>query len=208
MRQCTVFPTLALVSILGLLMLLAAIPAQATVFRWVDAQGRMWFSNRPPSNAPSASPLQPVVCQPSQAHFAPAMTPSDHMTVPLRQHGEAFVVDALLNEYFPYPLVLDTGADMTVIPAAVAHMLKLNLRDAPVQVVHTAGGQLTARRLILTSLMVGHATVRQVEMLVAEHGVGPSEYGLLGMSFLRHFQLLLNPAGPSLTLIPLVRPTP
>jgi predicted aspartyl protease len=97
---------------------------------------------------------------------------------------------------------------MTVIPAAVAHLLKLNLRDAPAQVVHTAGGKLTARRLVLSSLTVGRATVRQVEVLVADRGVGPSESGLLGMSFLRHFQLLLNPAVPSLILSPLVRPTP
>jgi predicted aspartyl protease len=95
-----------------------------------------------------------------------------------------------------------------VIPAAVAHQLELDVHNAPAQVVHTAGGQLTARRLILSSITVGRATVRQVEVLVAEHGVGPSESGLLDMSFLRHFQLLLNPAVPSLTLIPLVRPTP
>lgn len=208
MRQCTFSPLLALVRILGLLLFLCAIPAQATVFRWVDVQGRMWFSNTPPSHAPQSSPLQPVACEPTLAHFVPAMMPSDHMTVPLRQHGEAFVMEALLNERLRYPLVLDTGADVTVIPAAVAHLLKLELHDAPAQLVHTAGGHLTARRLVLTSLTVGRATVRQVEVLIAEHGVGPSESGLLGLSFLRHFQLILNPAVPSLTLIPLVRPTP
>jgi hypothetical protein len=55
---------------------------------------------------------------------------------------------------------------------------------------------------------VGSAVVRQLEVFVADRGWGPHEVGLLGMSFLRHFQVLLNPAEPSLTLIPLARPAP
>ena len=110
-----------------------------------------------------------------------------------RDRGRGYVAPGTVNGVdveFP----IDTGATGVAIPPAVARRLKL--RRGPKVEITTASDVIPGHLVILDEVSVGPLTLKRVRGSVSEHMIGDEV--LLGMSFLRHFDL--SQRGHSLTL--------
>lgn len=108
--------------------------------------------------------------------------------------GSGIVVEALVNGSLKTNLVVDTGATLVVIPEGFAERLGLDLQDKGRSFeVRLADGRTTkAIPIILQSLKVGDAEVKNVRAAVLKSADNREEFGLLGLSFLEHFVLKID----------------
>jgi clan AA aspartic protease (TIGR02281 family) len=113
--------------------------------------------------------------------------------------GGTVVVDVLLNRRVTAPMLLDTGADFTVLTKQVARDIRLSALDhLPSQEFKTAGGAVRLPIATLQSLRVGTAEARDVEVAIDIDDHMPM--GLLGMTFLRHFKVTVDHQRGQVTL--------
>jgi clan AA aspartic protease (TIGR02281 family) len=169
-----------------------AIPGE--MYRWVDEQGRTHLTDTPPKSKGALQELK--VYQPSVPSQAPEpegpsiAAPGRVKTTPTKPGGTV-VIDVLLNRRLTAPMLLDTGADFTVLTKQVARDLRLSsLNHLPTQEFKTAGGTVRFPIATLQSLRVGTAEARDVEVAIDIDGHMPM--GLLGMTFLRHFKVTVD----------------
>ena len=182
--------------------------AHSEIYKWVDQSGRVHFTD----NLSSIPPAHQHKAQPQASTPAPLPAPAPALppqaavvtpvpisyAVPLRRTGEAMVVQALLNGNVTSPLLVDTGAELTVISPAVARRLGLNLDLAVFIPLRSASGVFLAPLTKIHSLTVGDATVRELEVIV--HDAAPGIDGLLGMSFLDNFAVTIRTAEQAMIL--------
>ena len=90
--------------------------------------------------------------------------------------------------------LLDTGASDVAIPPTLARQLKL--RRGPEVEIITASDVIPGYLVTLDDVNIGPLSLKRVRGSVSEHTIGDEV--LLGMSFLRHFEL--SQRGRSLTL--------
>ena len=109
---------------------------------------------------------------------------SPTLTLSADRYGH-FSVDTTINGE-PVTFLVDTGATGIALPAAAAERLELK-RGRSFNVT-TAAGPAVAWRTQLDSLRVGPFEEQNVAASISPEMEG--EVGLLGMSFLRHFELL------------------
>jgi aspartyl protease family protein len=84
------------------------------------------------------------------------------------------------------PFVVDTGATLIALSGEQASRLGLNWQNNPSGRVETAGGATKAYSLMLEKVSIGGLDVHHVEAVVIPKQTIPA---LLGMSFLRHFEM-------------------
>ena len=98
-------------------------------------------------------------------------------------------------------LLLDTGANSTVITPEVA--ARLNIEEFGSAKVKVVGGKvLTARKTVLSQIRVGPAKkTNQMVVIVSQRGGGTGD-GLLGMSFLAGFKYTIDFQKQTLNWIP------
>jgi aspartyl protease family protein len=82
--------------------------------------------------------------------------------------------------------LVDTGASGVSVPASVAQ--DLNLIPGRAFPVSTANGTIMVRETMLDTLSIGNLTL--YDQPASINGSMDGEVGLLGMSFLRHFELI------------------
>jgi clan AA aspartic protease (TIGR02281 family) len=169
-----------------------AIPGK--MYRWVDEQGRVHLTDTPPKSKGALQELK--VYQPSAPGQAPEPSgppvaePGRVKMTPTKPGGTV-VVDAVLNRRLTVPMLLDTGADFTVLTKQAARDLRLSSLDhLPKQEFKTAGGSVRFPIATLQSLRVGTAEARDVEVAIDIDGHMP--IGLLGMTFLRQFKVTVD----------------
>ena len=196
------------------LLLLTLAPAYAEIYKWVDRDGRVHFTDSiagiPPeyrdrieektSATPAPQSAEPSRTRPARRSVAPA-PPSTSYEVPLRRAGNAMLVEAVVDRTRPAQLLLDTGAEFTVLSTAVARSLSLDLRDAAIMPLRSASGVFFAPMMKVQSITVGAAAVHDVEVIV--HDATPGLDGLLGMSFLDNFSVTISGSDHKLILTPL-----
>jgi clan AA aspartic protease (TIGR02281 family) len=113
--------------------------------------------------------------------------------VPLQQIGDSFIANVVLNKKVRCKLIVDTGAETTVISTDMAKLLKLNMDEATPVPIASATGYSTAAQVTLDTLAVGQA--KQSNVLVDVLDMPQSETnadGLLGMSFLKRYKFSLD----------------
>lgn len=132
----------------------------------------------------------------------PQVSGPDQVVLPYRGAGRSLMVEASLNGRLTGRFLLDTGASVTVISRRLAREAEAVVNpDAPRLTLHTANGPVQAPLTTLASVRVGGLEVSHV--LVAIHdlpGINSEIDGLLGMSFLRHFRVTIDPERGELTL--------
>ncbi len=102
------------------------------------------------------------------------------------------VVDAILNGKLAVPLLLDTGASYTRLTRQTAHELAITAtQNMPKMKFLTSGGVVESPIVKLESIQVGASEVRDVDVAIDVDG--HLRIGLLGMNFLRHFKITLDP---------------
>ena len=141
------------------------------------------------------SDLAPMMRNARQRMSTPALT-----NVPLVSAGDNYLVPVRINgDSQVLNFMLDTGASYTAISAAAADLLGIRIpADAPRMTLDTANGVIKAPLITLNSLGVDGAVVKEINVTVLD-SVGDYD-GLLGGSFLRHFDFDLSQSDQRLVL--------
>jgi hypothetical protein len=193
----------ALVAGIAALAALGVLPAPAAfaqLYRWEDASGTVHYTadlaTVPPAfrgaardiGAPTPGPVQPVAPPPAPAGVVIPYT------------GGPLVVDAALNGV-PVRLVLDTGADRTMIsPGAMARAGLDAARGTPVR-IRGVTGEAFATLVPVARLDVGGRQIGPVAVVV--HALpGEVADGLLGRDVLDAFTVTVDAASQRATLVP------
>jgi len=111
-----------------------------------------------------------------------------------------FLVTAIINNTYAGTFVVDTGATTMTLSRAFAQKLNLDLTGPTSRGSLADGSFITTIPVILDSVSVGEAHARYVEAMVLAQPPDDSVDGLLGMTFLQHFLVKLDPGTGALTL--------
>jgi clan AA aspartic protease (TIGR02281 family) len=196
-----------------LILFLALAPGYAEIYKWVDGNGRVHFTDtiasipleyRDRIEEKVSLPPKPLRVTLERPAMTPTPAPSPY-AVPLWRDGNAMLVDALVGGAVRARLLLDTGAEFTVLSTATAQRLALNLSNAAVIPLRSASGVFFAPIIKVQSITVGEAAVYDVEAIV--HDATPGLDGLLGMSFLDNFLVTISMSSGRLLLTPLIEST-
>jgi len=187
-------------ALVTVLVLATATPAAAALFRWTAADGAIHYTSDLDSipeayragaldiGAPAARPAPP-----------PSASPPAGLVVPFTGGGPV-VVEVRLNGV-PLSLLLDTGAERTVIaPAALARTGIDPTLGTPVRISGVTGS--AAATLVAVPLLdVAGARVGPLSVIV--HAM-PSDSldGLLGRDVLDAFTVTFDAAAGRVTLLP------
>src|SRR2546427_298403 len=115
--------------------------------------------------------------------------------------GQAIVVDATINGRASAKLILDTGADRTVINPRVLEAAGVALTQGATGQIRGATGTASVQAAALDSLEVGGAKVSK--LLVIAHDIEQAAVdGLLGRDFLDQFQVVIASDSGVATLAP------
>jgi clan AA aspartic protease (TIGR02281 family) len=191
--------------------MMVAQSASALMYECRDPSGRSVFTDNPAQGDECAAvhkgtppaPISPVPPVPSPvvpreqaeavAADAATETPAD-ITVPVFRVGHSLVVQARLNGTRDAKLIVDTGANITILSNQVA-------RDAGILpssylspvTLNTAGGPVRADVARLDALAVGAAEVAKVPVAIHDLPDAPTGVdGLLGLTFLDRFLVTLD----------------
>ncbi len=116
----------------------------------------------------------------------------EYIEIPLSSEGRIIYVNVVLNHSDEaYRFVLDTGASFTAITTHVAQILDLSIDESAPVTINTANGTAKAFRTNLDSIDLNGALVNNVPTLVIDT-LGGEIDGLLGLSFLSHFNVEIN----------------
>ena len=164
-----------------LLLLLALLPgvASAQLERRVDEQGNIYYT-APPGERPP--PSQRVVRIP----FTP---------------GAPILVSARLNGGESITLILDTGADQTMVTPQALSKLGIPLDSARRQAIKGVGGIVEAGVAWVDSVEVGDAKTGPLQVVVHDADLRQAD-GLLGRDFLEQFKVTIDAKESVVTLEP------
>jgi len=131
--------------------------------------------------------LQPLIDAAKQRLEHPGL-----VELPISSHGRAINVDVRLNNAPQrFHFILDTGASFTAISMKVAQQLGITISaDHPTVQISTANGLIQAPMVTLNAVNLQGALVEQVSAVVLDELNGFD--GLLGLSFLSHFNIDIN----------------
>jgi len=190
-------------------------PAASEIYRWVDAEGRVHFTQDlqkvPPSQRPEAAAAAKASDGPDpvQTYRAPARSSPWRRSarragsgsgrvwrIRVERAGTSMRVWGLVNGSVRVPFIVDTGASDVVIPRRYAEELQLDLDSARTQDYMTANGVVTAEVVTLDSVALGGAHAEKVPASVS----ASMPVGLLGLSFFNRFHYQVDPGRGIITL--------
>ena len=202
----------AAVLALSLAVLLVSLPprAHAEIYRYTDERGQNYyvdgFDNVPERYRRVAVPVgmrnSPVPSAPAGGTAAGAAKPAG-ATVIKYTPGQRIMVDVKINGAFSTKLLLDTGADRTMISPRALQAAGVAI-SRPV-----ASGQITGATgtdridyVVVESLEVGEARVGKMPVGSYELAGTDAGDGLLGRDFLDQFKVTMDAAVGEVHLAP------
>jgi len=190
----------------------APAPAAAEIYRYTDERGQSVYveglDNVPQAFRARAVPLglrnAPAAATPAPGAPvgapAAASVPKTGTTIKYTP-GQRIMVDAKINGSTNAQLLLDTGADKTMINPRVLLAAGASLsRPVGAAQVTGVGGSDQVSFVIVDSLEVGEARVGQ--LAVASYDVASAGDGLLGRDFLDRFTVTIDSTNGVVTLAP------
>ena len=191
---------------LGIVLLLPAL-AMAQVYRWQDQRGTLYYTNTPervpeslrPHADPPTSPSAPLAGLDSAVPAALARS-SSLTRIPFAP-GDPILVSARIGGTGPLILILDTGADRTMIAPQVLFRLGISTANAPRAEVRGVTGTSQGDVVLVPSLEVGDARVGPLRIIALDADLKKAD-GLLGRDFLEHFTVTIDARARMVTLAP------
>jgi predicted aspartyl protease len=191
--------------------MLAPAPAAAEIFRYTDSTGVPHYVDGvdaiPPQYRSSAAPMglrnSPPGATPEPTALARPAGPSGPKggTAIKYTPGQPIMVDVKINGSTSARLLLDTGADGTMINPRVLVAAGASLsRPVATSRVHGVAGSDNVSLVLIDSLEIGEARVGR--MRVASYDVPGAGDGLLGRDFLDRFTVNIDSTSGVVTLSP------
>jgi clan AA aspartic protease (TIGR02281 family) len=180
------------------------------IFRWVDERGIIHFADDPKGvperyrddgRKPQVTPFRERALPAPVPKTEPAkLTNPQKLTIPLAREGGRLLVNGNINNQSSVRFIVDTGANMTMIPARVASRLGLDRKGSLLMEIRGVGGAIDGRLIEVDSLKVGNAEARNFDIVVVDDGL--QGIGLLGTDFLSRFHMDINYAREQMVLQP------
>jgi hypothetical protein len=193
----------------GFLLVFAAVLAwgagvEAQTYRWTDAQGQVHYSGGigsvPEQFRSSAQPLAyPTVPAAPEPSKEPAAPPGAEK-IPFKP-GSPILVSAKINGDGPVTLILDTGADTTVVNPLALWRVGVSTWFAPRAEIRGATGTQRVDVVQVQSIEVGQAKMGPLTIIAHDVEIGEVD-GLLGRDFLNHFNVNIDTSTGVVTLSP------
>ena len=182
-------------------------PVAAQFYRWTDDQGNAYYTeglyNVPERYRSKAVPLG-LRNAPPPPPGSPAAQPEKSTpggaTIRFTP-GERIMVDAKINGKSLVRLLLDTGADKTLISPKALSTAGVSMLGAVTGSVTGVAGQAQAQGVAVDSLEVQEARVTGLQVISFEMDK-PGVDGLLGRDFLERFNVNIDSANGLVTLRP------
>jgi hypothetical protein len=197
------------------LLLSPATASWAEIYRWIDERGAANYSEGLDSvpqkyrasavpvglkNAPAPPAAAPGAAEPGRPGAAGGTTGAGGTQVKFTP-GKAIVVEALLNGNTLTKLILDTGADLSVVNPRVLAAAGVSLTEGQGVQIRGATGTASVRTVQVDSVAVGAAKVGKLPVIshdIEQDGVD----GLLGRNFLDQFKVSIDNQAGLVTLSP------
>jgi clan AA aspartic protease (TIGR02281 family) len=133
---------------------------------------------------------------------APADYQPDYVITFEKTPSRTIFVDVVLNNTIPAKMILDTGAGMVVLSEDLARRLNLESgRETKALLLQTAGGEVRGHAVTLAKVELGAVHKENVRAAV---NTAPNVFkgfdGLLGMSFLEDFKVVIDYANNRILL--------
>jgi predicted aspartyl protease len=195
-------------ALLVLLLIGPAVPALAQVYRWTDDQGNVHYADKllgiPERYRSRAEPLgyRSAPAPPPGAAAASRPTIAAGGASIKYTPGQRILVDVRLNGRASARLLLDTGADVTLINPSSLSAAGVDLLRAPGRgEIRGVTGSERVMYVMLDSLEIGDARVDRLPVVAYEMGSRESD-GLLGRDFLDRFNVTIDSSRGLVTLTP------
>jgi hypothetical protein len=191
----------AAAGLLGVALLVPAVAA-AQVYRWEDQRGTVYYTNSP-ERVPEfyrsrLGPLPPV--PPSTAAPVPVSPALAVTRIPFTP-GVPILVRASIGGAGPLTLILDTGADRTMVTPEALSRLGIASVGAPRVEVRGVTGSSQGSVVQVASLEVGGARAGPLWIIAHDADLKKAD-GLLGRDFLEHFTVTIDSSERLVTLVP------
>jgi clan AA aspartic protease (TIGR02281 family) len=173
-------------------------PSAHEFFRWVDEKGSVHFADdltaipepyrKANREAPATAGREKA--PPLHKGSIPQGSGPRRYILPLAREGGRLLVDAKINDRIPIRLIVDTGANLTIIPASLASRLGFDKRNSLSIDVRGVCGVIRGLLIEVDSLKVGEAEAKNFDMVVIDDSLGGT--ALLGADFLSRFLMEIN----------------
>jgi hypothetical protein len=182
------------------------LPAQALgdIYYWVDDQGTQHYNTRlesiPESYRSKAIPLSLPTSPPVPPEITPRSSPTGSTKISFTP-GSPVLVSAKINGSGPITLILDTGADRTMVAPSVLSRLGISFENALRGVVRGVTGVSYAEAVWVNSVEIEEAKVGPL-LIIAHDADLKGADGLLGRDFLANFNVTIDSKEQVVTLAP------
>ena len=194
---------------LGSLLSGVTAPAHAQIYRWTDERGETRYSQGINSVPPQfrggavmmSAPSRPSAPEPPPQAPPPAASPTGGARIPFTP-GQPIVVAARINGGGTTQLILDTGAQGTVISPTALAALGVSHRNAVRGSIKGVTGDANILAVRVESIEVQGARVGPLLVVSHDAGLGSGHDGLLGRDFLDNFVITIDSASRIVILAP------
>ena len=203
-------PILLASLLLGGVLVAAPGPASAQIYRWTDERGDTRYSegiNSVPPQSRGSAVIMSTPSQPAPSAPAAAEAPSDGAApaggarIPFIP-GRPIVVNARINGSGSAQLILDTGAQGTVISPTALAALGVSYRNAARGTIRGVTGETSVLAVRIENLEVEGARFGPLMVISHDAGLGSGTDGLLGRDFLDNFIVTIDSSNRVVTLTP------
>jgi hypothetical protein len=176
----------------------------ADIYYWVDDQGTQHYTTRfesIPDPYRSKAQLLPLpVSPPAPPELERSPSPKGLTKIPFTP-GLPVLVSVKINGAGPITLILDTGADRTLVSPEALHRLGISIENGQRGILKGIAGASYVNAVWVTSVEVGEAGVGPL-LIIAYDGDLKTADGLLGRDFLVHFNVTIDSKERIVTLAP------
>ena len=185
---CLLFPGLAL----------------ADIYYWVDDQGIQYYTTSlesiPERYRSHAQRLPTPVSPPAPPELR--SSPVQKGSVKIRfTPGSPVLVSARINGAGPVTLILDTGADRTLVGSSTLKRLGISTENSPRALIKGVTGESYADAVWVNSVEVGEAKAGPLLIMAHDADLSGAD-GLLGRDFLANFNVTIDSKEQVVTLAP------
>ena len=188
----------------------SAAPASAQIYRWTDERGETRYSqgiNSVPSQLRGGAVMMNTPDQPAAPTASAPDSPSaggaaDGVARIPFTPGRPIVVNARINDGGTAQLILDTGAQGTVISPTALAALGVSYRNAVRGSIRGVTGNANVLAVRIDSIEVEGARFGPLMVVSHDAGLGSGSEGLLGRDFLDNFIVTIDSASRVVTLTP------
>jgi len=191
------------ISLILICMLLPAL-ALGDIYYWVDDQGTQYYTTRlesiPEPYRSKAIALPLPTSPPVPPEITPRSSPKGVAKISFTP-GSPVLVSAKINGGGPITLILDTGADRTMVAPSALSRLGISTENALRGVIRGVTGASYAEAVWVNSVEVEEARVGPLLIIVHEADLRGAD-GLLGRDFLANFNVTIDSKEQVVTLAP------